>query len=110
MKIFSTLAVSATLAFAVAAPALSQESSTNEFYFVVDRTDISGERSAQEIYAELVATADAYCAQFGEARQDCTEQMVEMAIGEIEDADLAAVHARVTAQPDGVMTAAVSGH
>ena len=110
MKILSTLTLSAALALGVAAPALSQETAANEFYFVVDRTDISGERSAQEIYAELVATADAYCAQFGDARGDCTEQMVELAIGEIGDIDLTAIHARVTAQPDGVMTASYSGN
>jgi len=110
MKILSTLTLSAALALGAAAPAFSQESSTNEFYFVVDRTNISGERSAQEIYAELVATADAYCAQFGDARGDCTEQMVELAINEIEDIDLTAIHAEVTAQPDGVMTASYSGN
>lgn len=108
MKILSTLTLSAALALGAAAPALSQDSSANEFYFVVDRTDISGERSAQEVYAELAATADAYCAQFGDARADCTEQMVELAIGEIGDLDLTEIHARVTAQPDGVMTASYS--
>ena len=110
MKILSTLTLSAALALAAAAPALSQDTSTSEFYFVVDRTNISGERSAQEIYAELVATADAYCAQFGDARGDCTEQMVELAISEIEDFELTAIHARVTARPDGVMTASYSGN
>jgi hypothetical protein len=110
MKILSTLTISAALVLGVSAPALSQDAADNEFYFVVDRTDISGERSAQEIYAELVATADAYCAQFGDARSDCTEQMVELAITEIEDIELTAIHAEVTAQPNGVMAASYTGN
>lgn len=108
MKTIASLALAATLAAGLAAPVIAQEGdSAPEFRFVVDRSDISGERSAQAIYAELVATAGAYCEQFGEAARDCTAQMVELAVSEISDSDLTAVHAQVTAR-DGVMTASYS--
>lgn len=106
MKKLNALALAAVLSIGAAAPALAQQ---DEFVFVVDRTDISSDRTAQEIYAELVATAGEYCAQFGDARQQCMVQMIELALGEIGDEALTRVHAEVTAQQSTVMTASYSG-
>lgn len=104
MKTLARLAlIAAAGALTTGAAALAQES--DEFVFVVDRSEITGERTAQEVYAELVATAGAYCAQFGDARQACMEQMVELAVTEIGSETLTAVHYEVTAREDGVMTA-----
>ncbi|MAL11177.1 MAG: hypothetical protein CMF74_16110 [Maricaulis sp.] len=103
-KLTACLAAGA-LALGASLPALADG---GEFVFVVDRAGITGDRSAQEIYAELVVTAGEYCTQFGDAQQTCVAEMVQLAIDEVADESLTAIHARVTAHQDGVMTASYS--
>ena len=106
MRIPKLTAILAAGAMALGASGTALAKTDNEeFVFVVDRADLDTDRSAQEIYAELMATAGEYCAQFGDAQAECVAQMVTLAITEIADAELMTIHARVTAQQSRVMTA-----